>query len=452
MIKMLLSELSHLLGAEMPNLETQFEGVSIDTRTLQPHNLYVAIRGEQLDGHQFVLEAKQKGARAALVSEQVAVDLPQIKVPDTIKALGQLSVAWRKRFPIPLIGVTGSNGKTTLKNMISSILRAATEPKAVLATEGNLNNHIGVPLTLLKLNSLHRFGVIEMGMNHFGEIAYLTRLTEPRVAVINNAAAAHLEALQSIAGVARAKGEIFQGLVPLGTAILNRDDTYFDYWVSLLDKKPHLSFGFHSAADVVGTVKENALTIKTPQGTFMVRLPLLGMHNQMNALAATATTLALKIELPAIKQGLESMVPAPGRMRQYTLANGASIIDDTYNANPFSLQAAVKTLAEFSGTKIIVLGDMKELGPDAKTIHFDSGKKIREAGIDYLFTLGSLTAESAAGFGPNSLHFNEREALLTALKPHINKNVTILIKGSRSMKMENILMGIVPKEELDPIH
>jgi UDP-N-acetylmuramoyl-tripeptide--D-alanyl-D-alanine ligase len=455
MIKMSLAEINKVLASFTSQEAIEINGVSTDTRTLTPGNLFVALKGEQFDGHTFVSEAAKKGASAALVSQKIDSPLPQIIVPDTLEALGKLSAYWRARFTIPFIGVTGSNGKTTLKNMIASILRAACQGNAnqVLATEGNLNNNIGVPLNLLRLDANHRYAVLEMGMNHFGEIAYLTQLVKPRVAVINNAAEAHLEGLKDVAGVARAKGEIFLGLPENGYAILNKDDPHFTYWRDLIGNHPHLSFSLKNAADITATIhQDQTIELQTPQGKIGVKLPLLGTHNVMNALAATAATLAAGIDLTIIKQGLEHVSPAPGRMQQYFLPSGTRVINDTYNANPFSLQAAVNTLATFPGTKILVLGDMKELGSDAEKLHATAGEKIRAAGIDYLFTLGNLTAATTTTFGNNAQHFTDYKALVAALRPYLTKDVTILIKGSRSMRTERIFAEIVPEAQVENAH
>ena len=455
MLKMSLFNAAQHLNCSKPEQNATFHGISTDTRSLVPGNLFVAIIGDQFDGHDFIQEAFQRGACAALVSQHIESPLPQLVVEDTLLAFGQLAHLWRMHFSLPLVGITGSNGKTTLKNMIASILEAACDnnAKQVLATEGNLNNNIGVPIILSRLNEQHRYAVIEMGMNHFGEIAYLTQLAKPDVAVINNAAEAHLEALKSVAGVAQAKGEIFLGLAKDGTAILNRDDAHFDYWQKLVSDHKQLTFGLQQIADISAVLGENqSITLQTPKGTIDVTLPLLGRHNIMNALAATAATLALNIELAAIKKGLENVHPAQGRMQQYTLSNGTRVIDDTYNANPISLQAAVNTLATLTGEKIIVLGDMKELGPDAKQIHFSAGEKIRAAGIHHLFTLGDMSAAATDAFGKNAQHFTNREELIAALQSHLKSGVTILIKGSRSMRMEKIVAGIIPEEQLDHAH
>jgi len=455
MISAALSDIARQLSTSLPSQDIDFNGISIDTRTLLPGNLYIAIQGEQFDGHQFVIDAQKKGATAAIVSQKIDCDLPQLIVKDTILALGTLTGNWRNRFSIPLIAVTGSNGKTTLKNMIASILRAACQNQSelVLATEGNFNNNIGLPINLARLNEKHRYAVLEMGMNHFGEIEYLTKLAKPNIAVINNAAQAHLEGLQNVAGVAKAKGEIFSGLTTDGIAVLNRDDAHFDYWRGLIGHHKYLSFGLENPADVSAKYNNNQeLTIKTPKGEITLQLPLIGKHNAANALAATACAIAADIDLTAIKNGLENVKAAPGRMRQYFLANNVNIIDDTYNANPFSLSAAVNTLASYNGTKIVVLGDMKELGSDEKQLHFTAGEKIRAAGIDYLFTLGSLSAAATQSFGENAQHFTERDKLITALLPYLKKDVTVLVKGSRSMQMEKIAAGIIPAEQLDHTH
>jgi UDP-N-acetylmuramoyl-tripeptide--D-alanyl-D-alanine ligase len=449
MIQMTLVQATAILGRDMHPLDREFQGISIDSRTLQPGNLFIAIPGERADGHDFIEEANKKGAAAALVTRRVDSSLPQIEVDDIIAALGQLGAAWRSQFTIPIVAVTGSNGKTTLKNMIAAIMTAACQGDAtkVLATQGTLNNHLGLPLTLCRLNAKHRYAVIEMGMNHFGEIDYLTKLTRPQIAVITNAAAAHIEGVGDVAGVARAKAEIFAGIADNGIGILNRDDVFFSYWLGMLGQRSCLSFGFDDAADIsasqLETTQTQQIAIRTPKGNLTINLPLLGRHNIQNALAATAVAHTLGIDEQAIKAGLETIQAAPGRLQLHTLANGVNIIDDTYNANPFSLQAAVNTLASFAGKKILVLGDMKELGNEAKSLHQLAGQHIRQAGIDYLFTYGDLSASTALAFGEGAYHFNEQEKLVNALKPFLYNQTTILVKGSRSMRMEKVVSGLV---------
>ncbi len=449
MIQMTLAQAAKVLGLTTSSPETEFTGLSIDTRTLQPGNLFIAIPGERVDGHDYIEEAYKKGAAAAIVSRRVDSRLFQLPVADTTAALGKLGSAWRDQFNIPFVAVTGSNGKTTLKNMIASIMIAACDgnDQQVLATQGTLNNHWGLPLTLARLSSQHRFAAIEMGMNHFGEIEYLTKMTRPRVAVITNAAASHLEGVGDVAGVARAKAEIFSGLQQDGIAILNRDDAFYPFWRDTIGSHQCITFGFHADADVSATMHEASgsqhITLRSPHGSIDINLPLLGKHNVSNAVAAAAAALAIGIDLKAIKSGLEHIKPAPGRLQMHTLANGVKIIDDTYNANPFSLQAAVNTLASFVGKKILVLGDMKELGSETKSLHHAAGETIRQAGIDYLFTFGELSANTAQAFGEGAYHFNEQEKLVNALKPFLYNTTTILVKGSRSMRMEKVIAGLV---------
>lgn len=448
MITMTLQQAAEVLGVMEPELIGQFQGISIDTRKLVPGNLFLAIPGSQADGHMFLEAARQNGAAAAIVIRKMPCDLPQIAVTDTFAALGKLAGFWRNQFQIPILAATGSNGKTTLKNMLAAILIAACkqDPDKVLANRGNFNNHLGLPLTLCELSKNHLYAVLEMGMSHFGEIDYLSRLARPEVAIINNAAAAHLEGVGDIAGVARAKAEIFSGMPQNGIAILNRDDAFFSFWREQIGNRPFLTFGLHADADVTAAseiTSENHVHIRTPHGHLAISLPLLGRHNILNALAATAATIACGIDLAAIKSGLEEIKAEPGRLEVHTLENGVKIIDDTYNANPYSLQAAIETLAGFMGKKILVFGDMKELGEEGNKMHQTAGKAIRQAGIDYLFTFGELSELTAAAFGEGAFHFNEQGKLINALKPFLSNTTTILIKGSRSMRMEKVVRELV---------
>ncbi len=447
MINFTLAQLATILNVAVEDDSIEFQGISTDSRNIIPGSLFVALKGENHDGHHFVDEAQKKGAVAALVMQKTAATIPQILVKDTVQALGQLAKAWRQQFNLPIVGLTGSNGKTTLKNMIASILRAAVGADAVLATEGNLNNHLGVPMMLARLNANHRYGVIEMGMNHFGEIAYLTDLVKPQVAIVNNAAAAHLQGVSDLAGVAKAKGEIFQGLASTGIAILNADDAYFTYWKGLIGKHCSLSFGLNNSADISASIHQSndhqqPLTIQTPKGQIDLVLPLLGKHNVLNALAATAACVALNIDLNAIKLGLEAIEPARGRLQMHKLAKEVCVIDDTYNANPASLQAAIKVLASFAGNKILILGDMRELGDNASDLHASMGQAIREAGINQLYTYGELSQEISKNFGNNAQHFQDQQHLINAVREQLQPNSTFLIKGSRSMKMENVVAAI----------
>ncbi len=446
MIHMTLKEAAALLDIKSTENEHSFTGLSIDTRTLTKGALFIAIPGERVDGHDFINQAQEKGAAAALVTRPIDSTLPQLVVTDIVEALGKLGTAWRKRFNIPFFAVTGSNGKTTLKNLIGSILKAAAkDPEKVLITQGNLNNHLGLPLTLSRLSKNHEYAVIEMGMNHFGEIEYLTKLTQPDFAAITNAGPAHLEGVKSLEGVAKAKAEIFLGLSKEGVAILNHDDQFCDYWRKQVGSHPVITFGLTNKADVYATIHDdsNHLTIHTPKGEMEVHLPLLGKHNVQNALAASALAIAGKIDLTFIKQGLESIAPEKGRMQAHKLNTGTMIIDDTYNANPLSLEAAFRTLAALKGQRILVLGDMKELGKDEKEIHQKAGRDIHAAGIDRLFTLGNLTALTSHAFGEGAKHYDNETQLIDALKSHLTAETTILVKGSRSMHMENIVKGLL---------
>jgi len=455
-MQLTLAALTELLQTTLDSTDTEFNGLSIDSRTLQPGNLFIAIPGARVDGHDFLAMAQQNGAVAALVQRKVDSTLPQILVADTVAALGKMAAFWRKQFNIPVIAVTGSCGKTTLKNMIASILTAACggDASQVLATTGNFNNHIGLPLSLARLNAKHRYAVLEIGMNHPGEIAYLSPMAQPTIAVINNAAAAHLEGVGNIEGVARAKGEIFLGLSKDGLGILNYDDPYFELWRELLKNRDYLTFGVEYAADVTAEIpvlaqsdKQN-FVIQTPAGDMAICLPMPGKHNIMNALAATAATIAIDIHLAAIKKGLENVPSTAGRLQVHQLAQGIRLIDDTYNANPSSVEAAAITLADQPGVKILVLGDMRELGSDAEALHTATGEKIRAAGIDYLFTYGELSAATAKAYGEKAQHFHDQDSLANALKPFIKPPVTILVKGSRSMKMENVVAKLrEPKPE-----
>jgi len=457
MIKLSFAKLAALLANTVPaadqaQYETQFiQGISTDTRTLKPGNLFIALDGEHYDGNLFIEEAQKKGAVAAVVKRKSAASIPQFVVSDTVQAFGVLAHHWRKQFKIPFVGLTGSNGKTTLKNMIASILRAAcdNQPDSVLSTEGNLNNHIGVPLMLSRLQASQRYAVIEMGMNHFGEISYLTQMVCPDVAIITNAAPAHLQGVSDLAGVARAKGEIFSGLATTGAAILNLEDQYYAYWKGLIGQRLCLTFGFNPPADVhaiihatTGSSLKQPVTIVRPGERIDVELPLLGQHNVMNALAATAACTALHIDAQAIKAGLENVEPAKGRLQMHAFGDDIRLIDDTYNANPASLTAAVKVLARFTGNKMLILGDMRELGDTSSDLHANMGKTIRQLGIDQLFTYGELSEHISKNFGENAYHFHDQKVLVDAVRKQVKPNSTLLIKGSRYMKMENVVEAL----------
>ena len=431
--------------------DVTFSSVSIDTRTLQHGALYIALRGQRYDGHDFVQHAMENGASAVMVDStflaahaDLARETPLLEVADTRLGLGQLAAAWRNRFDIPLAAVTGSNGKTTVKEMLAAILAvAAGDADAVLATQGNLNNDIGLPLMLLRLRASHRFAVIEMGMNHLGEIDYLTRLASPTVALINNAQSAHIGELGSVENIARAKGEIFAGLRANGIAVINADDTFAAYWRELNTERVVMDFGLAPPAQVTGRYEllpaSVRLEIQCPQQNIPVHLQVPGLHNVRNALAAATAALAMQVAPQAIAQGLNAFHGVHGRLQAKAALHGATLIDDTYNANPGSVHAAIDVLAQAPGEKILVLGDMGELGADALQLHAEVGRYAREKGIDTLFCLGDLSLHCAQAFGEGAGHYARIEELLADLENRLSPTVTVLVKGSRFMQMERVV-------------
>jgi len=444
---MLLSQAARVLhGRLIPGVGgARFECISTDTRKLVPGNLYIALRGEYFDGAEFISTAAESGAAAAVVNldsyKGEPSPCPLLLVEDTRLALGQLAAYWREQFDIPLVAITGSNGKTTVKEMLAAILRvAAGSAEAVLATKGNLNNDIGMPLTLLQLSAQHRYAVIEMGMNHPGEIDYLTMIARPQVALINNASGAHLEGMGSVEAVAHAKGEIFVGLQHDGSAIINADDEYAPLWRKLAGANSLLEFGLNSQADVSGTWQARGmgqrLTVQTPSGDFTADLQVPGEHNARNALAATAAAIALNLPLESIVAGLEAFGGVVGRLQVKQARNGATVIDDTYNANPASLRAAISVLAQAEGRRLLVLGDMGELGDAAAAFHAEMGEVAQKSGIDMLYALGELSRNAVQTFGSAAQHFASMEALQAVLEKQLDANTTVLVKGSRFMKME----------------
>ncbi len=455
MIKLSFAQLAQVLQLESAPKDDKFCGVSTDTRTIEEGNLFIAIKGPNFDGHDFIEDAKAKGAVAAIVSQYVETDLPCFLVSDTIAALGKLATYWRKQFKIPLVAVTGSNGKTTVKNMIAAILTGACKKSDYcLMTSGNLNNHIGMPLNLLRLNAKHRFAVIEMGMNHFGEIAYLSRMAEPSVALITNACPAHLEGVGTVDGVAQAKGEIFQGLSENGVAILNADDDYLDYWSALVDSQEIMMFGLNRIADVTAkncqlTNHDSTFTMTTSSGEVEIRLPIPGKHNVMNALAATAACLALEIDLDKIKVALESFETMHSRLMAQEVKNFGWVLDDTYNANPASVRAAIDVLVTYADEKLFIFGDMKELGEDEKLFHHQVGAYAKHAGVNLLLALGEFSDDVAGGFGEGAYAVKTKSDLFKQLNNlmAVHKKMSVLVKGSRSMKMEEVVLYLLQIEK-----
>lgn len=454
---MTVQEAAQALCADWCGENVLFTGVSTDSRTSESGDLFVALSGARFDGHQFISTARDKGAVAAMIetktdmAESIA-EFGWLHVSDTRLGLGQLSAYWRARFSLPLVAVTGSNGKTTVKEMIASIFRKSVKvdieqsdlaSESVLATIGNLNNDIGVPQMLLRLREQHTFAVIEMGMNHSGEIAYLTQLAKPTVAVITNAGAAHIEGLGSVEAVARAKGEIFEGLSNTGVAIINADDDHATLWRKLAGSRQIIDFGLNSPAQVTAYHQSdssgNRWMLRFSEGSVALQLQVPGKHNIYNALAAAAAAVAVGIDKQKIAAGLQAFKGVQGRMQKKSGVREATLIDDTYNANPASMKVALAVLAEAPGKKVLVLGDMGELGPAAADFHHQIGVEASHAGIDELLALGDLSRHTVAGFGSRGRHFKSMDALLIEAEKLLDSNVTMLVKGSRFMQMERVI-------------
>lgn len=444
MFTMTLKEIQKVTNAKLIGTEPKMgsecvvRGINTDSRTIKPGELFVALKGDNYDAHDFVTHAHDRGAAAYLLDHEMGQVKPALIVDDTRTSFGQIAKAWRNKYNYPVIAVTGSNGKTTVKEMLHSILSTQGN---VLATKGNFNNDIGVPITLLRMSSMHDGAVIEMGANHMKEISYLTDLVSPDVAIITNAAAAHLEGFGSLDGVAKAKGEIFEGLSENGVAIINFDDPYYAYWKELAGNKKIISFGADHNADVSFEMdKANILSIKIKNnGDFELKLPLLGRHNIINALAAIAAAIALKIDPKFIKQGLESMQPVPGRLVKKHGANNSIVIDDTYNANPASLMAAIEAMSCFSGTYHVVLGDMGELGKDSIELHKKAAQSLKQGKVKYLYTIGENSRYTSDEFGEGAAHFSSQSELVSQLVKNIQQNDIVLVKGSRSMQMNKVV-------------
>jgi len=437
---MSLLQASEILNGTMQGNDVEFSTISTDTRSLQPGDLYIALEGENFDGHDYLAQAEKTGAVAAIVHKTINTNLPRIKVEDTRKALGGLAAAWRQSFDGSVIAITGSNGKTTVKEMTAAIL---SEQGDVLATKGNFNNDIGLPLTLLRMEK-EKFAVIEMGANHSGEIAYLTNVTKPDVAVITNAGPAHLEGFGSIQGVAEAKGEIYQGLNEQGIAVINLDDEYADYWLSLNKQRKTLTFSMNdAAANVCGawqpTTSGGKLNVKVNGEELAVSLQLHGVHNAMNALAAIALAESLQVPKAKMVKALNEFKSVDGRLNFHQVNGSLLVIDDSYNANPASLKAGIKVLGESLGEHWLVLGDMGELGAEGKDIHFDMGVHAKQAGVDALLAVGDVSRYAVEAFGDGAMFFESKKELVTFVQQHESEKINVLVKGSRFMRMEKIV-------------
>ena len=446
-----ISDAAKILQGRYSGPDTLFTSVSTDSRTMESGALFIALRGERFDAHDFLAQAFDAGAVAALVEEgadlpaQVAA-MPLLHVADSKHALGALARHWRSRFAIPVIAISGSNGKTTVKEMTAAILCAHYGAEHVLATAGNLNNDIGVPLTLLRLREQHRAAVIELGINHAGETQLLAGFTQPTIALINNAQREHQEFMKSVEDVAKEHATLFATLPDGGTAVINADDRFADYWHSEANGRLIITFALSHTATVQAQYQLNEfgadLKLNCAGNTVDITANTAGLHNVYNIIAAAAAGFAAGVDVAAIKTGVESFVPVKGRMQRKTARHGGTLIDDTYNANPDSVRAAIDVLARMPGPRILALGDMGEVGNQGETFHAEIGQYAREAGIDYLFTLGNLSHVSATTFGKPAEHFDAVETLIDTLDRHLSSQPAILIKGSRFMRMERVVQAL----------
>ncbi len=451
MISLSLSECARLINGRMLGEDVSFASVSTDSRNLQPGQLFIALAGPNFDGHDYLSQVQQSGAVAAMVQRVLETDLPCLLVQDTLRGLGALASVWREKGRALVAAITGSNGKTTVKEMLAAIM---AHKGRVLATQGNLNNDIGLPLTLLRLQN-EEYAVVEMGANHPGEIDHLTRIAKPDVAVITNAGQAHLEGFGSVEGVARAKGEVINGLSKDGTFILNVDDEWSGLWREQAGCRKIVSFGFDRLADVTASFEGlrpewredgfcNRFQVRTPEGEFEVELSLAGVHNCKNALAAIAAAGVMGASQDQIRDGLKAVKPVKGRLCPVVGLDGIRIIDDSYNANPDSVAAAIDVLTgiqDDSQRRLLVLGELAEVGDGIGDVYQRLGERAREAGVDQLYASGEAAAV-ATSFGRGGHGFQQKEQLLEKLKGELRSGDMVLIKGSRSAGMESVVDGL----------
>jgi UDP-N-acetylmuramoyl-tripeptide--D-alanyl-D-alanine ligase len=447
-VKATLASFAHSCGGQLQGPDAGFTAVSTDSRTVNAGELFVALSGPRFKGEDYVAAAAARGAVGAVVHSRQDCPISQVVVADTLAALASGAHAWRESFSIPLVGVAGSNGKTTVKELISSIL---SQVGPCLSTRGNLNNHIGVPLTLFRIGSEHRFAVVEMGADRAGEVEHLVRIGRPTVGIITNAGAEHLEGFGSLEGVARAEGEMVAGLSPDATAIINHDDPFALLWKSMTSARVS-TFGLQPGADFTAgsidtTIGEGGfltrLTLHAPQGSVPVQLHLAGRHNLVNALGAAAAASAAGVGLTDIARGLAAMRPVPGRLQFKRAASGAWIIDDSYNANPSSVQAGIEVLAALGGRRWLVFADMAELGTYAAESHRQVGAWARAAGIERLFATGTEARLAVETFGAGARWFTDTAALAAALNAELTSEVRMLVKGSRFNRLEQVVAALV---------
>ncbi|NND80843.1 MAG: UDP-N-acetylmuramoyl-tripeptide--D-alanyl-D-alanine ligase [Gammaproteobacteria bacterium] len=432
-----LAQVARAVNGELRGVDVPLRGVATDTRADCDGRLFVALRGDNFDAHDFVVQAQHKGAAAAMLERGIDIQIPTVRVADTRQALMDLAAWWRAQFVIPVVGVTGSVGKTSVKEMLGRIF---AEVGNGLVTHGNLNNEIGVPLTLLRLVEGDQYAIVEMGMNHAGEISRLSNITKPTIALINNAAAAHLEDLGTVEAVARAKGEIFEGLSDDGVAVINADDKFASMWRDLAGDRCIITFGLQQA-DITGSYElmpqSVRLDVVAKGKRLQVEMPVIGEHNVRNALAAIAVASAANIPPKLIRRGLELYRPIGGRLTLHQFET-ATVLDDTYNANPASMQAAVDALVRYDNCTLIV-GDMAELGDAAESAHLELGKYARDKGVDRLMACGEFSQLVAQGFGDNARAFKAQIDLIEELQQLGTPKGAILVKGSRSARMERVV-------------
>lgn len=446
-----LRALSQAIAARLNGLDVPIDGVTTDSRNVPQGALFVALRGERFDGHAFVRSALQSGAAAAMVDEssrlaEAMPDAALIVVDDTRRALGRFATWWRGQHTLPLIAVVGSNGKTTVKEMIAAILRAQFGAEQVLATEGNLNNDIGLPLTLLRLRDHHRVGVVELGMNHRGETALLAAIAQPTIGLINNAQREHQEFMKSVAEVAAEHGALLAALPAYGAAIINADDPFAGYWRGIAGERPVRDFGLNAHAMVSGRfapgVASTDVEIVLPEGVVSATLHIPGLHNVPNALAAAAAASAAGATPHAIGAGLDAFTPAKGRLQVLRLTGGVTVVDDTYNANPDSVRAAIDILAAAGSPRVLILGDMGEVGDEGPRYHQEVGTYAKVRGVDHLLAIGAATRDAVAAFGRGAEHFDDIDALNARSRALANGTATMLVKGSRFMRMERVVSAL----------
>ncbi len=442
-LNLTLNQIADWLGLQPPESDLAIHSVSTDTRTVTAGALFIALKGDNFDGHDYVGDALNNGAVAAIVEKLLPLSIPQFVVDDCRVAYGQIAAKWHKLCNVITAVITGSNGKTTVKQMVTAILSLSGK---TTATIGNYNNDIGVPKTLLSISPQDEYAVIEMGANHPGEIGYLTHLVESDVALVNNAMSAHIEGFGSLKGVAKAKGEIYSGLKPEGVAIINNDDIFSEYWKEISGSHKQLTFGLSKHADITTSYRSNdsgaTMHVSVEDCNFTIQLKVAGKHNITNALAAIAVAHALNIEQKHIKRGIETFKPAKGRLNQHKGIAGSCVIDDSYNANPDSVSAAIDVLTAINTQTILVLGDMAELGDNSLLLHKQIARYAKDSAIDYLFAVGVYAQMMASEFGENGIAFSDHHALIDHLTLVVSAKSTVLVKGSRSSHMELIVNAI----------